>query len=135
MNTAATICYVWLYTSKGIEALPQLAQALSILSSNVIAGLDEQAVAADIDHLCESGITHYPVQGDFLLSCDIRLAGWTLPDVKLALLQLSKSGIRLAMSDDTSDSPFASILFESGQYRAVTMDQDDETGETTLCIS
>jgi hypothetical protein len=126
------MCYAWLYLSHGADALPQLVHALSIPGINVMAGDDAQAVAQDVNHLSESGLQHFALQGDFALSCDIRLAGWTLPAVQAVLLQLSATGLRIAMADDASDSPIAFILFESGSCRPVTVVENDESGEVTL---
>jgi hypothetical protein len=130
MSAAITMCSVWLYTSKGVEALPQLAQALAIPVSHVVAGGDTQA--EDLNHLSESGLKYFLVHGDFLLTCDVRLAGWTLPAVHTALQQLSFSGMRIAMLDDSSDNLFECELFESGNCRSVTVVENDETNEVTL---
>lgn len=132
MTAATSMCYLWLYVGKGTDALVQLAAALSIPSANVVSGDDKQAVAQDLDHLLESGLTHFAIHGDFVLGCDIRLADWALPDVARALQQLSMSGLRIAMADDASDNPFAFTLFESGDARAVTVVEKDESDHVTL---
>jgi hypothetical protein len=132
MTYSHAMCYAWLYLSKGVEVLPQLVHALSIPRSNVLAGEDTEAVVIDMDDLGESGLQHFSLKGDFAICCDIRLAGWTLPAVKVVLQQLSASGARIAMIDDSSDNPFACILFDSGSCRPVTVVKDDETDEVTL---
>ncbi len=133
MTAPPSMCYAWLYLRQGIETLPQLVHALSIPSGHVVAGEDSQAVDADIDHLNESGLHYFVVNGDFSLSCDIRLAGgWTVPAVKAVLLQLSASGLCIAMTDDSSDSPFDCLLFDAGSCRPVTLIQDDTTDKVTL---
>lgn len=132
MTAAPAMCYVWLYLSQGIEALPSLVHALSIPGSNVMAGDDAEAVAQDMNHLSESGLQHFALQGDFALSCDIRLVGWTLAAVQVVLKQLSAKGLRIAMADDASDSPFDFILFESGNSRPVTVVGNDEANEVTM---
>jgi hypothetical protein len=132
MTGSPDMCCAWLYLSQGVEALPQLVHALSIPVGNVVAGDDAQAVAANTDHLHDSGLHQFEEQGDFALSCDVRLAGWTIDAVHIALQRLSLSGMRIAMADDASDSAFAFILFESGSSRPITVVQKDETGEVTI---
>jgi hypothetical protein len=126
------MCYVWLYLGKGAEGLLALANALSIPDSHVLAGDNAHLAASDLHHLHESGLHHFDVRGDFALSCDVRLAGWAIDAVHVALQRLSVSGLRIAMADDASDNPFAFVLFELGTARAVTVVQNDETGEVTL---
>jgi hypothetical protein len=135
MTALPAMYYVWLYLSQGAEALASLTNALSIPGSNVMAGDDAQAVSQDVNHLSESGLQHFALQGDFALSCDIRLAGWTLPAVQAVLQQLSANGLRIAMADNNSDSPFAFTLFESGNCRAITVVENDETNEVTMYAS
>jgi hypothetical protein len=132
MSDSNDMCHLWLYLGSGVEGLLQLAQALSIPSRNLINGNDLEAVSADVFHMNECGLHYFELDGDFSLSCDIRLSGLTLALVHLKLLQLSAEGLRSAAADESSDNPFAFVLFESGRSRPVTVVEDDETNKVTL---
>ncbi len=126
MNKQNTMIYLWLYLNLGLDALPRLINALSIPQKNVYAGIDPN------DNLSGSAICHFPVQGDFALSCEIRLADWNHDAAHTALRALSKSGLKIALSDDSNNSPFAHLLFETGHCRAVTVVIADATDVVTM---
>jgi hypothetical protein len=132
MVSASSMSYIWLYLSHSDQALPQLMHALSIAPSNLIDGDDAQAVAGDIEHLNESGLQYFALSGDFSLSCDIRLTGWTRARILDQLLMLSNHGLRIAMLDESSDNPFDALLFEAGSTRRVTVVQNDTSNEVGL---
>ena len=118
--------YLWLYLNPGLDALPQLIRAFAIPQNNVYAGIDPN------DNFSASAICHFPVQGDFALTCEIRLANWTHDAAHAALKALSESGLKIALADDNSDSPFAYLFFQAGNSRAVTVVRADETDVVTM---
>lgn len=118
--------YLWLYLNPGLDALPQLIDAFSIAQNNVYAGIDPN------DNLSASAICYFPAQGDFALTCEIRLANWTHDAAHTALKALSKFGLKIALSDDSNNSPFAYLLFETGDCRAITVVSADATDLVTM---
>jgi hypothetical protein len=137
MNTVPTMTYVWLYVSEGagnslsLDAVAQLAGALSIPNQQVFAG-NNVTLNDRLQHMQQSMLLHFPVQGDFSYSCDTQLSGWTQPGIEAALGKLSASGLTIAMLDNADASPFACILFQTGSRRAATVVEDDETNNVTL---
>jgi hypothetical protein len=135
MTNALAINYVWLYLAsserEGEDAIAQLAQALSIPSRQVFSGEGLQ-IDDRLTYMQDSTLIHFLVQGDFAYSCDVQLAGWTLPDVEVALDKLAASGLTLAMLNDSNASPFACILFQAGSRSAVTVVGNDDTGIVTM---
>lgn len=132
MSAINTMYYVWLYLSHGTEVLAPLIHALSIPASNVVAGRDAQAVAANAEHLNESGLQYYDLKGDFLLSCDVRILGGTLAQVKQQLVMLSKNSFRIAMVDQSTDNPFECVLFDGGRSQRVMVLKNDDTDHVKL---
>ncbi len=130
-NTCAAMSYAWLYVAGGNDALARLAHALSIPVQHVFSG-DEALAAQRIPYFELSAIYYFAVQGDADWSCEVQLRELSIATARNALQELSRSGLTIAMMDNTNSSPFVCTVFERGEGTSATLVCDDETDRVTL---
>ena len=121
-----------LYIGGHGKALTELADALGVLPSNVL-GHAQSDVDFSFYTRCENSIFFSVIDGDFFLACDVGLFHTTQNEFQSKLLALSLQGVKIALPDEASESPFNCFIFENGAVRSAVVLQDDDTDTVAIC--
>ena len=121
-----------LYIGGHGKALSDLADALGVLPSNVL-----RHAQSDVDFSfytrCENSIFFSAIHGDFSLACDVGLFHITQNGFHSKLLALSLKGLKIALPDEASESPFDYLIFENGAVGSAVVLHDDGTDTVAIC--
>ena len=121
-----------LYIGGHGKALSDLADALGVLPSNVL-GHAQSDVDFSFYTRCENSIFFSAIHGDFFLACDVGLFCTTQKEFHSKLLALSLKGVKIALPDEASESPFDYFIFENGAVRSAVVLHDDGADTVAIC--